>query len=128
VSGKKDEPTGSMLPLPLQFLAAWLAVWFARALQQQVDFLRAENQILKERLGDRKLQLTDADRRRLAVLGKELGRKLSAKVATIAAKMARNMVDIENGFLRGKRYLKIDRDPLYTAAFRRLNFYYQEVA
>ena len=27
VSKTKDEPAGSMLPLPLQFLAAWLAVW-----------------------------------------------------------------------------------------------------
>jgi putative transposase len=74
-----------MLPLPLQFLAAWLGAWFARALQQQVDYLMAENQILKEKLGDQKLKLTDADRRQLAVLGKELGRKLLAKVATIAA-------------------------------------------
>jgi putative transposase len=65
-----------MLPLPLQFLAAWLAVWFARALQQQVDYLMAENRILKEKLGDRKLQLTNADRRRLAILGKELGLKV----------------------------------------------------
>jgi transposase InsO family protein len=73
-----------MLPLPLQFLAAWLAVWFQRALQKQVDYLMAENRILKEKLGDQKLNLTNADRRRLAVLGKELGRKLLAKVATLA--------------------------------------------
>ena len=73
-----------MLPMPLQFLAAWLGAWFARALQQQVDYLMAENQILKEKLGDRKLDLTNADRRRLAVLGKELGHKLLAKVATLA--------------------------------------------
>ena len=73
-----------MLPMPLQFLAAWLAVWFQRALQQQVDYLMAENRILKEKLGDRKLDLTNADRRRLAILGKELGRKLLAKVATLA--------------------------------------------
>jgi putative transposase len=85
VSRKKDESNGSMLPLPLQFLAAWLAVWLGRVLQQQVDYLMAENRILKERLGDRKLLLTDADRRRLAVLGKTLGRKLLAKVATIEA-------------------------------------------
>jgi len=84
VSRKKAEALGSMLPLPLQFLAAWLGVWFARALQQQVDYLMAENQILREKLGGRKLDLTDADRRRLAVLGKELGRKLLAKVATLA--------------------------------------------
>jgi putative transposase len=44
-----------------------------------------ENRILKEKLGDRRLTLTDADRRRLAVLGRTLGRKLLAKVATIAA-------------------------------------------
>ncbi len=74
-----------MLPLPLQFLAAWLAVWFARALQQQVDYLMTENKILKEKLGDRKPQLTNADRRRLAILGKELGLKVLAKIATIAA-------------------------------------------
>ena len=84
MSRKKAEPLGSMLPIPLQFLAAWLAVWFQRALQHQVDYLMAENRILKEKLGDRKLDLTNADRRRLAVLGKELGRKLLAKVATLA--------------------------------------------
>jgi hypothetical protein len=39
VSRKKAEALGSMLPLPLQFLAAWLGVWFARALQQQVGYL-----------------------------------------------------------------------------------------
>jgi len=84
VSRKKTEPLGSMLPMPLQFLAAWLAVWFQRELRKQVDYLMAENRILKEKLGDRKLDLTNADRRRLAVLGKELGRKVLAKVATIA--------------------------------------------
>jgi hypothetical protein len=41
VSRKKDESSGSILPLPLQFLAAWLGVWFARALQQQVDYILA---------------------------------------------------------------------------------------
>jgi putative transposase len=34
--------------------------------------------------------------------------------------MARNLVDVEDGFLRGKRYLIIDRDPLHTEAFRRI--------
>jgi hypothetical protein len=93
MSRNKDESNGSKLPLPLPsplplplpFLTAWLTVWLGRVLQQQVDYLVAENRILKERLGDRKLQLTDADRRRLAVLGKELGRKAMARVATIAA-------------------------------------------
>jgi hypothetical protein len=30
-----------MLPLPLQSLAAWLAVWLGRVLQQEVDYLTA---------------------------------------------------------------------------------------
>jgi transposase InsO family protein len=33
--------------------------------------------------------------------------------------MARNLIDSEDGFLREKRYLIADRDPLYTASFRR---------
>ena len=49
-----------------------------------MDYLRAENQVLKEKLDDRKLKLSNAERRRLAIIGKELGRKLLAKVATIA--------------------------------------------
>jgi len=32
--------------------------------------------------------------------------------------IARNSLDVEDGFLLGKRYLVLDRDPLYTAAFR----------
>ena len=55
VSTKKDKPNGSMLQLPLQFWAAWLAVWLGRVLQQQVDYLVAENRIFKDRPGDRKL-------------------------------------------------------------------------
>jgi transposase InsO family protein len=33
------------------------------------------------------------------------------------AQIARNLTESENGFLRGKRYLIHDRDPLYTDAF-----------
>jgi putative transposase len=73
-----------MLPLPLQFLAAWLAVWLGRVLQQEVDYLMAENRVLRERLGNKKLRLTVGERRRLAVLGEQMGRKALAKVATIA--------------------------------------------
>ena len=34
--------------------------------------------------------------------------------------LARNLTDARDGFLRGMRYVILDRDPLYTAAFRRL--------
>ena len=33
---------------------------------------------------------------------------------------ARKLTDAQDGFLRGVRYLILDRDPLYTTAFRRM--------
>jgi putative transposase len=34
------------------------------------------------------------------------------------SQVARNVTDAENGFLRGKRYLILDRDTKYSAEFR----------
>ena len=34
--------------------------------------------------------------------------------------MARNLTDVDEGFLNGKRYLIHDRDPLFTDEFRRI--------
>jgi transposase InsO family protein len=34
--------------------------------------------------------------------------------------LARNLTDSSDGFLRGLPYIILDRDPLYSAAFRRL--------
>jgi hypothetical protein len=48
-----------------------------------VDYLREENRILREQLGERGLRLTDAQRRRLAVRDRRLGRKALSQVASI---------------------------------------------
>ena len=48
-----------------------------------IDYLREENRILREQLGERGLRLTDARRRRLAVRGHRLGRKALSQVASI---------------------------------------------
>jgi len=40
-----------------------------------IGYLREENRILHEQLGDRRLRLNDEQRRRLAIVGKALGRK-----------------------------------------------------
>jgi len=47
------------------------------------EYLVEENRVLRERLNRRRLRLTDAQRRRLAVKGKAIGRKALAEVATI---------------------------------------------
>jgi putative transposase len=51
--------------------------------QQTIEYLREENRVLREQLGDRRLRFNDDQRRRLAVRAKELGRKLLAEVATL---------------------------------------------
>jgi putative transposase len=48
-----------------------------------IDYLREENRVLREQLGDRRLRFNDDQRRRLAVKAKELGRKILAEVATV---------------------------------------------
>jgi len=60
-------------------------VWLGRVLKEQVEYLKAENLLLLEKLGSKRVMLTDAERRKLATLGKALGRKGLAAVATIAS-------------------------------------------
>ncbi len=68
---------------PWQLLLLILAGWINRQQQQVIDYLRTENQILKEKLGKRRILLTDDQRRRLAVKAKVLGRKLLTEVGTL---------------------------------------------
>jgi len=57
--------------------------WVNRQQQQVIDYLLEENRVLREQLGGRRIRLNDAQRRRLAVKGKLLGRKVLNKVAGI---------------------------------------------
>ena len=47
-----------------------IAGWVNRHQQDIVEYLRTENQVLKEKLGKKRILLTDDQRRRLAVKGK----------------------------------------------------------
>ena len=69
--------------LPTYFLMVVFAGWLNRQQQAAIDYLKTENEILKSQLKGRRLRLTDEDRRRLAVKGRALGRKLLAEVASI---------------------------------------------
>jgi len=48
-----------------------------------IEYLRAENQVLKEKLGKKRILLNDSQRRRLAVKGKILGSKRLYEVGTL---------------------------------------------
>ena len=70
-------------PNPLQFLLLTVAGWLNRRQEDLIDYLREENRILRQQLDGRRLRLTDAQRRRLAVRGKKLGRRALTEVAGI---------------------------------------------
>ena len=71
---------------------AVVAGWVQAQQQEALEYLRAENRILKAQLHGRRLRLTDDERRRLAVLGKRLGRRLLTQLRRIEA-AARQLVD-----------------------------------
>ena len=68
---------------PWQFFVITVAGWINRNQQDVIDYLVAENRVLKGQLRGKRVHLTDDERRRLAVKGKVLGRKLLEDVATI---------------------------------------------
>ena len=68
---------------PVQFVVIAIAGWMNQRQLQTIEYLREENRILREQLGDRRLRFNDDQRRRLAVRAKGLGRKLLAEVASL---------------------------------------------
>ena len=55
---------------PWQLLLIILAGWINQQQQEVIEYLRTENQVLTEKLGKKRILLSDDQRRRLAVAGK----------------------------------------------------------
>src|SRR6516225_4899665 len=68
---------------PFRFVMIAVAGWMNQRQLQMIEYLREENRVLREQLGERRLRLTDDQRRRLAARAKGLGRKVLAELATI---------------------------------------------
>ena len=58
---------------PFRFVLIAVAGWMNQLQQQMIDYLREENRVLREQLGDRRLRLNDDQRRRLAAKAKVWG-------------------------------------------------------
>ena len=57
--------------------------WIAGEQQAVIEYLRAENHVLNAQLRGRRVGLSDAEERRLALLGARLGRPILTEVVTI---------------------------------------------
>jgi hypothetical protein len=62
-------------PSVLQMLLMVLTGWLERREREPLAYLIEENRLLRRQLSGRRLRLTDADRRRLAVRAYRLGRR-----------------------------------------------------
>src|SRR3954454_1271923 len=68
---------------PFQFLLIAVSGWMNQHQLRIIEYLREENRVLREQLGDRRLRLNDDQRRRLAARAKALVRKLLTEVVSI---------------------------------------------
>ena len=64
---------------PLQFFIAMCASFLQRRQQTLIEYLIEENLVLRKKLGPKRLSVTDAERRRLALKAKSLGRNMLCK-------------------------------------------------
>ena len=67
----------------LQFLLMLLAGWLQRQQAAVIEYLKAENRALRERLGGRRIIFTDAERRHLAEKARAVGRKGLRELGTM---------------------------------------------
>jgi hypothetical protein len=70
---------------PWQLLLLVLAGWVNRQQQDVIEYLLVENRILRQKIGKKRVLLTNQQRRCLAVKGKILGRKMLEMVARIVS-------------------------------------------
>jgi putative transposase len=68
---------------PFRFVLIAFSGWMNGRQLLLIDYLREENRVLREQLGDKRLRFTDDQRRRLAAKAKGLGRKVLVELATI---------------------------------------------
>ena len=63
----------SFLLQPLQIVLAVLSEYIRKEQEKVIEYLQLENQILREKIGGKRVLLRDDQRRLLAVKGKALG-------------------------------------------------------
>ncbi len=69
---------------PFHLMLVVLSEYVRREQEKQIEYLREESQILREKIGGNRVLLTDDQRRRVAAKGKVLGRRQLEEVAIIA--------------------------------------------
>ncbi len=61
---------------PWQIVVMAVAGWINRQQLEVIEYLKVENQVLREQMKGKRIRFTDDQRRRLAAKAKTLGRKV----------------------------------------------------
>jgi hypothetical protein len=69
-----------MKPCLYTILLIMLGGWINRHQQDAIEYLMAENKILRGKLGNKRILLNDGQKQFLAVLAKRIGRKVLSKL------------------------------------------------
>src|ERR1700680_909781 len=88
------------LPPPLAFFLLLFSGWVNRHQEAVIAYLLEENRVLRAAHGPRRLRLADDQRRRLAVKGKVLGRRVSWRASSAPSRRTRSGVGIERSWRR----------------------------
>jgi hypothetical protein len=73
----------SMTWKPFHLLVVAISGWMNREQQQVIDYLRIENQVLREKLGNKRLILNESQKVRLATAAARLGKDLLRQWGTL---------------------------------------------
>ena len=68
---------------PWTFFLVAVAGWMNRQQQDAISYLRVENQVLREKLGQKRIILNDNQKRRLAAAAMKLGRDVLRQFGTL---------------------------------------------
>ena len=68
---------------PWTFFTVAIAGWMNRQQQQVIEYLRTENQVLREKLGTKRVLLNESQKCRLATAAMKLGKDLLRKWGTL---------------------------------------------
>jgi hypothetical protein len=70
----------------LALLIASMACWLERQGASQIEYLKSENRVLRLRLAGRRILFSDAERRTLGALAKEIGTRALRELDPIVCK------------------------------------------
>jgi hypothetical protein len=100
---------------PFRLLLISIAGWLGQQQREVIDYLQEENRVLRQQLGNKRLRLSDDQRRRLAAKAKKLGRRPASAVTVFVFQF----LFVQPCGFRAAKSSPVDRHSRYRANIAR---------